>query len=148
MKGIPISRKFPAHAADARADQRLVDDDPQGEVDLDRREGRQPRVLPRLPAGGGRHPAKSVRRDFAVDRRTAAAAGHVDRVRRSFVTRLGQTYGRGAPDDGKLADLRRLSGRLLVSTTWADRLKSSDLSVTQNWGIFFRIVAGHLGNVG
>jgi hypothetical protein len=34
------SRQLPAHAGDARADQRLVADEPQGEVDQDRREGR------------------------------------------------------------------------------------------------------------
>src|ERR1700730_8026474 len=32
--------KLPAHAGDARADQRLVADQPEGEADQDRREGR------------------------------------------------------------------------------------------------------------
>jgi hypothetical protein len=39
-------RQFPAHVGDARADQRLVDDEPEGEA---RREGRAPRPLHRLP---------------------------------------------------------------------------------------------------
>src|SRR6202035_4101509 len=36
-------RQFPAHVGDARADQRLVDDEPEGEAHQDRREGRAPR---------------------------------------------------------------------------------------------------------
>ena len=39
------SRQFPAHVGDAGADQGLVADQPEGEADQDRREGRQPRPL-------------------------------------------------------------------------------------------------------
>ena len=42
------SRQFPAHAGDAGADQRLVADEPEGETDQDRREGREPRPLCRF----------------------------------------------------------------------------------------------------
>jgi hypothetical protein len=37
------SRQFSAHAADARADQRLVADELEGKADQDRREGGEPR---------------------------------------------------------------------------------------------------------
>src|SRR6476620_8884230 len=43
------SRQLPAHAGDTRADQGLVADEPEGEADQDRREGRQPRQLRRIP---------------------------------------------------------------------------------------------------
>ena len=66
------SRQLPAHAGDARADQGLVADQPEGEADQDRREGRQPRPLCRLPDGRGRRAEDAVRRDPAADRRTAA----------------------------------------------------------------------------
>jgi hypothetical protein len=48
-----------------------------------RREGCQPRPLCRLPDGGGRDSAQSVRRHPAADRGAAPAADHVDSVRRS-----------------------------------------------------------------
>jgi hypothetical protein len=41
---------------DARADQRLVADELEGEADQDRREGGEPRTLRRISDGGGRHP--------------------------------------------------------------------------------------------
>ena len=66
------SRQLPAHAGDARADQGLVADQPEGEADQDRREGRQPRPLCRLPDGRGCRAEDAVRRDPAADRRTAA----------------------------------------------------------------------------
>src|SRR3984893_7799167 len=87
------SRQLPAHAGDARADQRLVADEPEGEVDQDRGEGHQPRPLCHLPDGRGRHSEKPVRRHLAADRRTATAARHFDRVRRSIVMGSGQTHG-------------------------------------------------------
>ena len=68
------SRQLPAHAGDARADQGLVADQPEGEADQDRREGGDPRPLCRLPDGRGRRAEDAVRRDPAADRRTAAAA--------------------------------------------------------------------------
>jgi hypothetical protein len=45
------SRQLPAHPGDARADQRLVADEPQGETHQDWREGREPRALCRVPDG-------------------------------------------------------------------------------------------------
>ncbi len=48
-------------SGDARADQGLVPEEPQGEVDQDRREGRQPRALCRIPGGRGRHPPAFTR---------------------------------------------------------------------------------------
>ena len=76
------SRQFPAHAGDARADQGLVADQLEGEADQDRREGREPRPLCRLPDGRGRHPTANVPGDFAADRGTTAAAATCARVRR------------------------------------------------------------------
>jgi hypothetical protein len=45
---------------DARADQRLVADELEGEADQDRREGGEPRTLRRISDGGGRHPTANV----------------------------------------------------------------------------------------
>src|SRR5262249_3982928 len=67
-------RQFPAHAGDAGADQGLVADELEGEVDQDRREGGEPRPLCRLPDGRGRHRTANVPRDFAAHRGTTAAA--------------------------------------------------------------------------
>jgi hypothetical protein len=50
------SRQFPTHPRDARADEGLVADEPEGETDQDRREGHQPRLLCRLPDGRGAPP--------------------------------------------------------------------------------------------
>ena len=77
------SRQLPAHAGDAGADQGLVADQPAGEADQDRREGREPRPLRRLPDGRGRRAAANVRGDLAADRGTAAAAATSAGVRRS-----------------------------------------------------------------
>ena len=68
------SRQLSAHAGNARADQRLVAHQPQGEADQDRRQAGQPRPLRRLPDGRGRRAKDAVRRDPATDRGTAAAA--------------------------------------------------------------------------
>ena len=76
------SRQFPAHAGDAGADQGLVANEPEGETDQDRREGRQPRTLCRLSDGRGRHPTANVPGDFAVDCGTTAAVTTSARVRR------------------------------------------------------------------
>src|SRR5271156_1340353 len=72
------SRQLPAHAGDAGADQRLVADEPQGKANQDRREGRAPRALRRLPDGRGRRSETSVRRHPSARRGTAAAAAHVN----------------------------------------------------------------------
>ena len=64
----PCPGQLFAHAGDARADQRLVADEPQREADQDRREGRQPRPLRRLSDGGGGNSEKPVRRHPAADR--------------------------------------------------------------------------------
>ena len=90
------SRQFPAHAGDAGADQGLVADEPEGEADQDRREGRQPRPLCRLPDGRGRHPTANVPGDFAADRGTTAAATTSASVRRAMVMRSRATDGRSA----------------------------------------------------
>ena len=91
------SRQFPAHFGDAGADQGLVADEFEGEAHQDRREGRQPWALCRVPDGRGRHPTESVRRHSAAHRGTSTAASHINRVKRSFVTRPSQAHGRGAP---------------------------------------------------
>jgi hypothetical protein len=43
------------------------------------------------------HPTESIRRRSAAHRGTSTAASHINRVKRSFVTRPSQTHGRGAP---------------------------------------------------
>src|SRR5712691_5617915 len=90
------SRQFPAHAGDAGADQRLVADEPEGQADQDRREGREPRPLRRLPDGRGRHPTANVRGYLAIDRRTTAAATTSASVRRSMVMHSAATDRRSA----------------------------------------------------
>ena len=74
------SRKFPAHAGHAGADQALVAEKPEGEADQDRRQGRQPRALCHVPDVRGRRSETSVRRHPSDHRRTTAAAGHVNSV--------------------------------------------------------------------
>src|SRR6201993_4327907 len=90
------SRQFPTHAGDAGADQGLVADEPEGQADQDRREGREPRPLRRLPDGRGRHPTANVRGYLAIDRRTTAAATTSASVRRSMVMHSAATDRRSA----------------------------------------------------
>src|ERR1700737_766188 len=87
------SRQFPAHVGDAGADQGLVADQPEGEADQDRREGRQLWSLRCIPDGRGRHSEKPLPQHPAINRGTATAARHFDRVRRSIVMGSGQTHG-------------------------------------------------------
>jgi len=68
------ARKLSAHAGDAGADERLVDDDTQRESYQERGEGRQSRPLCHVPDGRGRHSAKPVGLHLADDRRAATAA--------------------------------------------------------------------------
>jgi Transposase DDE domain group 1 len=94
-----------AHAGDAGADQGLVADELKGKADQDRREGRQPRSLRRLPDGRRRHPTANVRGDFAAHRRTAVAATTSASVRRPMTMRSTSTDGRSAPKcQGKWPD--------------------------------------------
>jgi hypothetical protein len=81
------SRQLLAHAGDARADQGLVVDEPKGKADQDRREGREPRSLRRIPDGRGCYPEKSLRRHPAAHRATAAAARCGARMKRSCAMR-------------------------------------------------------------
>ena len=74
----------------------LVADEPEGEADQDRREGRAPRPLRHLPDGRGRHPTANVPGDFAVDRGTTAASTTSTRERRSMVMHSGAADGRSA----------------------------------------------------
>jgi Transposase DDE domain group 1 len=60
--------------ATPRANQELVPDQPEGEANQDRRQGRQPRQLYRIPDGGSRHPKRPLCRYPAPDRGTAVAA--------------------------------------------------------------------------
>src|SRR5262245_28747746 len=55
-----------------------------GQADQDRREGREPRPLCRLPDGRGRHRTANVPRDFAAHRGATAAATTSASVRRSM----------------------------------------------------------------
>ena len=90
------SRQFPAHASNAGADQRLVAGKPEGKADQDRRESREPRPLRCLSDGRSRDSENSLRRHLAADRGTAAAAGLVNSVRRSIVTRSNKNHKRPA----------------------------------------------------
>src|SRR5262249_39518698 len=72
------SRQFLAHAGDARADQGLVADEPEG--NQGRREDREPRPLCRVSEGGSCLPEKFVRGYPGADRRPAAAAYGIDGV--------------------------------------------------------------------
>jgi hypothetical protein len=73
----------------------MVADQPQGEADQDRREGRQPWPLRHLPDGRGRDIATDVRRNSVADRPTASAAGA--RMRSAGVTEATDDERRGAP---------------------------------------------------
>ena len=66
-------------------DQGLVADESEGQADQDRREGREPRPLCRLPDGRGRHPTANVPGDSAVDRGATAAATTSASVRRDVM---------------------------------------------------------------
>jgi hypothetical protein len=71
-------------AANAGADQGLVADEPQREAVQDRRKGRPPRPLCRLPDGRGRHPTADVPGDFAPDRGTTTTTASSTSMRRSI----------------------------------------------------------------
>ena len=92
------SRQLLAHAGNARPDQGLVADEPEGEADQDRREGRQPRPLRRIPDGRGRHSKADVPGDSAADRGTAAAAAPRASMRRPCSCVHHQTTGGVGPN--------------------------------------------------
>src|ERR1700719_1952720 len=72
----------------------LVADEPQREADQDRRKGRQPRPLYRLPDGRGRHPTANVPGDFAPDRGTPTATATSASMKRSIALHSTATDGR------------------------------------------------------
>jgi hypothetical protein len=65
--------QLPSAAGTAEADQGLDPHDAAGEIGQDRGEGRVPREVPRVPAGGGGGAPPAVRGDSGADR--AAAVG-------------------------------------------------------------------------
>ena len=67
-----------------------------GEAHQDRRQGREPRALCRLPDGRGRDPSANVPGDFAAHRGTAAATATSASVRRSIVVLSAATDRRSA----------------------------------------------------
>jgi Transposase DDE domain group 1 len=87
-------RSFAANAVRASCARRA--DEPQREADQDRREGREPWPLCRVPDGRGRDSEKSVLRHTASHRGTAAAPTHVSGVMRTVVMRTIETDGRHA----------------------------------------------------
>src|SRR3984893_405871 len=91
-----LNRKGLVHVGDAGADQRLVDDDPEGEADQDWCEGCEPRSLRRVSDGRGRHLPAFVPRHSAADRGTASTARSSASVKCSIVSRSRPTDGRGA----------------------------------------------------
>ena len=110
-----VRLQLPAHAGDAGADQRLVADQPEGEADQGRRQARQPRPLCRFPDGRGRRLTPSVRRDPAVDRRTAAAATSSAGVSGPVVMPTSENHGRGAPWRGQYRSFRHAPCRFCRS---------------------------------
>ena len=86
------SRQLPAHAGDARADQRLVADEPEGKVDQGRRSSAAAAMSPsRWP----RSPFREIcSPNSMADRRTAADARHINGVRLLVVTRSIKNHGR------------------------------------------------------
>jgi len=97
------SRQFFAHAGDARADQGLVADEPEGETHQDRREGRHAWPLFRIPDGRGRHSENSVRRYPAADLGTAAGTCSRIDVKRSIVLRSIKNQGEVRLDDNEIS---------------------------------------------
>ena len=89
------SRQFPAHVADAGADQGLVTDEPERKADQDRREGSEPWPLCCFPDGRGRLPTTTVPGDSAAHCRTTAAA--TTSVTRSIVMHSRAIDARTAP---------------------------------------------------
>ena len=75
-------------------------------LDQDRREDRDPRPLCRLSDGRDRHSEKFVRREFASDRRIAAASSSINRVRRCMSPFRAQPTGGLRPNDGKNVGMR------------------------------------------
>src|SRR5262249_6157158 len=116
---------FLADAGDARADQGLVTDKLEGQVDQDRRESREPRPLCRLPDGRGRHRTANVPGDFAAHRGTAAAAATSASVRRSMVVRSRLTNRRSASLCQRKSPMRPSNA---VRTVWdAEAIDTSHL---------------------
>src|SRR5262249_37670780 len=106
-------RQFPAHAGDAKANQGLVTDDPEGQADQDRREGGEPRPLCYLPDGRGRHRTANVPEDFAADRGATAAATTSASGRRSMSCIQQQPTERVRPnarENGQIRPSTRRSG--------------------------------------
>ena len=67
-------------------------------ADQDRREGREPRPLHRLPDGRGRHPTANVPGDSAPDRRTTAAASACANMRCRWLCAQEQPIGGVRPN--------------------------------------------------
>jgi hypothetical protein len=113
----------------------MVADDAQGKADQDRREGRQPRALPRLPAGGSRHSLKPVRRHPTKYCRVAVAAGDVDSVSVPVCRVRAKPTGEVCLDERKFGSSRPLragSARWPLQTACRNR---SVLPETPNWNI-------------
>ena len=72
----------------------LASRDPEREAHQNRREGRQPWPLRRIPDGRGCHSEKSLRQHSAADCGVTTAARYIDSVTRSVVMLLIENYGR------------------------------------------------------
>ena len=143
------SRQLPAHAGDARADQGLVADQPEGEADQDRREGGDPRPLCRLPDGRGCRAEDAVRRDPAADRRPAATVAAASGMSIASNDR-GQAVGRGVSmsdrDEPKAA--QEAGASLMRRVDAADGAGSSPRRLAESGGTadYRHSEAGHPGN--
>jgi hypothetical protein len=141
------SRRLPAHAGDAGADQGLVDDDAARKADQDRREGRRSRALRLVPDGRGCYTAQRLRRHLAHDRRTSAASNHVNGVVSAVVTRLNET-GKVCLCDGKFRISPRSPTRASVRTTVEGRRRRHWLVNIRQLGQIWARTGFHLENVG
>ena len=101
-----------------RAYQGVVADEPEGKADQDRRKGRQPRPLRRVPDGRGRHSTANVPGDFAADRGITAASATSARVKRSIVMHSRATDGRSASQCLEKWPEQRLDHHLRCPRAW------------------------------
>ena len=126
----------------------MVADDAQGKADQDRREGRRSRPLCRVLDGGGGHSTRPVSRYFPDDRRTSAAANHIDGVARLVVTSSIETTGEVCLDDGKRRHFSKLDAALAGRSPVHSAAGVTGLAETRRSGQDWRRPVGHPANVG
>jgi hypothetical protein len=126
------SRQFLAHAGDARADQRLVADEPEGEADQDRCEGGEPRSLRRISDGRGRHGRSHHQRQ-----REALDCHAFTSNRREECAQMPRKMARSAPDHRSGCPMR-----------WWPSSPRGCLAGRPEIREYSRQIGSHLGNPG